>query len=199
MYNFRPKYCLQPSWMMLLFIILFSLSACSSTGLTKKQRETMEHHVHLVADAIYISAEKIKKSLFEYYSKKGGWPSGEQDKREIFRDIDSILAQHNISGEKILEVDGNDIIVEYYSSKTQSMQFPVLLESWVIVFSNKAATTGLSVAAIYPNWRDSEQLAKETSYDAAQIDELKKSFREHLKEKLDTYNLQLNENIDNPA
>ena len=117
---------------------------------------------------------------------------------EIFQTVNHVLKQHFIESQKLLEVDSHEIIVEYYFATDHWLQFPAVLESWVIIFSNKE-TTDLKVVAIYPNWTDPEVLAKASPYSASQITQLQKVFREHLKEKLNDEQLPLSDKLDGPV
>ena len=151
--------------------------------------------MHQVADAILFSTNKIKNSLYKYRRDKGAWPSQEQEQRAIFQDFDNVLLEHHIDGQKLLVVDRNEVIVEYYYARERTPQFPALLESWVIILSNKESKQ-LKVVAIYPNWNVPEELAQRTPYSVEQITDLQKIFREHLKEKLADHDLLLSDNID---
>jgi len=179
---------------MMLGIFIIVVSGCGSTTLTRKQRDAMEKHLDFVADAIYLSAVKIQKPLTEYHQKHGTWPTQAGEQKSLFGSIDNILLDYNINGTKLLPVDANEVLVEYYFSQQQSRRFPALLESWLIVFSNKSSQQ-LEVVAIYPSWNDPEKLAKDLPLDTQQIVTLQNSFRQKLHEKLMNYKLSLNENM----
>lgn len=154
----------------------------------------MEKHLDFVADAIYLSAVRVQKPLSDYHQKHGSWPTQPNEQESLFRSIDHILEDHNISGTKLLAVDANEVLVEYYFSEQWTRQFPPLLESWLIVFSNKSSEQ-LEVAAIYPTWKDPEKLANDLPLDSQQIVQLQNSFRQKLHDKLTNYKLSLNENM----
>jgi hypothetical protein len=196
MLDFRLFYCRQWSWVMLgIFVIV--VSGCSSTTLTRKQRDAMEKHLDFVADAIHVSAVKIQKPLTEYYKKHGTWPTQAEDQKTLFSSIDNILVDHDINGTKLLPVDANEVLVEYYFARQPSRRFPALLESWLIVFSNKS-NQQLEVVAIYPSWSDPEKLSRELPMDTQKIVALQNSFREKLHKKLANYKLSLNEHMNEP-
>lgn len=158
----------------------------------------MEKHLDFVADAIYLSAVRIQKPLSDYHRKHGTWPTQNNDQESLFRSIDHILEDYNINGTKLLVVDANEVLVEYYFSEQPSRRFPALLESWLVVFSNKSSNKSnkqLEIVAIYPSWKDPEKLAKDLPLDTQQIAKLQENFRLKLHEKLMNYKLSLNENM----
>ena len=185
-----------------LVVLVLVLSACSATGLTKRQRETMDRYVDLTADAIYFSASTVKKSLSSYVVQHGAWPKAEKDRREIFYNLSKNLEQHRIGEQTFLEVDNTEMIVEYSFSGKQVMQFPQMLESWVVIFSNKK-DSNLEVVSIFPHWCDtgessgksSEGSAKKSSYSVSQIIMLQAKFKKLLQDRLTSYSLSLDENI----
>ena len=161
----------------------------------------MEKHLDFVADAIHLSAVRIQKPLSDYHQKHGTWPTQANEQKTLFRSIDHILENHNINGTKLLVVDANEVLVEYYFSQNQSRRFPAMLESWLIVFSNKSSNkrkNQLEVVAIYPSWNDPEKLAKDLPLDTQQIVKLQNNFRQKLHKKLTNYQLSLNENMNDP-
>jgi len=176
----------------------FAIVACSSTSLTRKQREAMEHYVDHTADAIHISTRKVKELLSDYKVKNGTWPHGEKDRREIFNKLALVLKEHNISGKKLLEVDKNEVIVEYSLSENSYKQFPQLLESWVIVFSN-GHNKELDIVSIYPHWCDSKAMSAKSSYSASQVELLRTKFQKLLQDKLSDFSITLNEHFGEPG
>ena len=193
MLDFRLFQCRRLSWMMLVIFIII-ICGCSSTTLTRKQRDAMDKHLDIVADAIRVSAVKIQKPLSDYHQKHGAWPTQANDQKSLFGSIDNILVDHNINSTKLLAVDANEVLVEYYFAQQSSRRFPALLESWLIVFSNKSSKQ-LEVVAIYPSWRDPEKLAKDLPLETEQIVKLQENFRQKLHDKLMNYKLSLNENM----
>jgi uncharacterized lipoprotein len=64
MLDFRLFHYRRWSWLVLgIFVIV--VAGCSSTTLTRKQRDAMEKYLDFVADAIHVSAVKIQKPLTE--------------------------------------------------------------------------------------------------------------------------------------
>jgi len=180
-------------WVLLrLILVIFVISACGSTGFTRKQREALDHYVDQTADAIHFSATKVKTLLSEYNSQNGSWPKGE-DRRKLFRQIGEELFQHKISKQKLLEVDSKEVIVEYSISAAQFKQIPQLLESWVIVFSN-GQNRELDIVSIYPHWCDIKE-SMNSPYPAAQVEQLRAKFQQLLQEKLSGYSITLNEHL----
>lgn len=172
--------------------IILALSACSTSGFTRKQLEALDHYVDQTADAIHFSATKVKTLLSEYNLKTGTWPTG-KDRRKIFSKIGEILDQHKISKQKLVEVDSHEVIVEYAMSATQFKQMPQLLDSWVIVFSN-GQNKELDIVSIYPHWCDTKENAQ-SPYPATQVEKLRVKFQQLLQEKLNNYSLTLSEHI----
>jgi len=192
---YRNKYSKRRSTWMLLVLTTIALGACSTSSLTKKQREAMERYVDRTADAIHFSASKVKTLLSDYKTKNGTWPKEEKDRRAIFYDIDSVLKEHHIEDQKLVEVDSNEIIVEYSFSNKKFKQFPHILESWVIIFSNEKKDD-LEIVSVFPHWCDIDKSAKMTSYSAAQIEVLRERFQKLLQDELTNYSISLSEHID---
>ncbi len=182
---------------MLLVIYLSVLTGCSSGTLTRKQREVVEHHLDLVADAIHLSVEKIHEPLKNYHQKHGNWPTSSDDQKILFGTIDPILREHHITTTKLLAVDDDEVLVEYFFDQQRLWRFPLLLESWLIVFSNKTntASDNLEIVAIYPVWSDSQKAATELGLNAQQFTQLRNDFKSKLQDKLANYKLSLNETM----
>ena len=176
-----------------LVICLLAIAGCNSTNLSKKQREVVDNHLDLVADAIYLSVVKIQEPLKDYRQKHGSWPTSTDAQKNLFGTINPILREHYITSWKVLAVDDNEVIVEYFFDQQRLWRFPLLLESWLIVFSNKSSTTskGLEIVAIYPVWSNSQKAA----IDAQQFAELRDRFKMKLHQKLANYKLTLNETM----
>lgn len=183
-------------WLTMLLAVLCVIpTACSSSGLTKKQREVMEHHVDETADAIVFSATKVKKLLVSYKQEHGSWPKQAAERRKIFNKIDEVLEEHNISNQNLLEIDKQEVIVEYELSPKKFKQFPQLLESWVIIFAQEP-NTGLKIMSIYPHWCNTEETSQKTLYSVEQVKRLRGTFQQLLQEKLTAYSITLSEHID---
>lgn len=170
------------------------LAACSSTALTKSQRDAMERYVDLIADAIHLSATQLQKPLYDYHVKHGTWPVEGRAKQEIVAATGGFLEQHGVEKIKLLTIDDQEVLVEFFFSKQRSLQFPALIESWLIVFSSKNQKH-LEIVSVFPNWYDPAELAKQTPYDAGLIRRLQEKFRRQLSDKLKHYNVILNETI----
>lgn len=192
--NYRYK---QYIWM-LLVLMTIALGACSTSSLTKKQREAMDRYVDETADAIHLSASKVKTLLSDYKTKNGTWPQQEKDRRAIFYDIDDVLRQHNINNQKLVEVDSNEVIVEYSFSNKKFKQFPHLLESWVVIFSNEKKPD-LEIISIFPHWCDIDKASRLSSYSATQIESLRTTFQKLLQDRLSSYSIPLSEHIIEPS
>ncbi len=178
---------------MLLSIVIVA-AGCSSAGLTRKQKEALENNLDFVADAIHYSAIKFQQVVSEFHQKHGAWPASAEEKKAVLDFIDSILKEHGINRARVLVIDTNEVLVEYNFSRLEVRQFPLLLDSWAIIFSNKNGER-LDVVGVYPSWRDPEQLASETSYKVEQIERLQILFRQRLREILKKYSIVLYENI----
>lgn len=178
------------------FLLLASLMvvACNSTGFTKKQRAALDHYADETADAILFSATKVKRLLSSYKNKNGAWPKGRQERRKIFEKIDDVLQEHHISNQKLLEVDNNEVIVEYQLSSKKFKQFPRLLDSWVIVFSS-GNRQELEIVSIFPHWFKAQEVSIRTPYSKTQLENLRRKFQLLLKEKLDAHSITLSEII----
>ena len=187
-YRFIPQ-----AWACLLVVSLLFV-ACSTSGLTKKQREALDHYVEETADAIHFSATKVKSLLSHYKSQNGSWPKDHKERRTIFNTIDGVLEEHHISNQKLLEVDNNEVIVEYELSAKKFKQLPRLLESWVVIFSNEKGEK-LEIVSIFPHWSDTNEAATKSSHSATQLDKLLGEFQSLLREKLNVYSITLSENI----
>jgi len=192
--KYKQKHSNGQRFLALLIFASVTMYACSSTGLTRKQREAMEHYVDHTADAIHLSTKKVKQLLSDYKSQHGTWPSDEKDRRVIFNKISDVLREHNISGKKLLEVDKSEVIVEYSLAESAYRQFPQLLESWVIIFST-GQNKDLDIVSIYPHWCDSKEMSAKSLYSASQVESLRTKFQQLLQEKLTTYSLTLNEHF----
>ena len=175
-------------------LVSLAISACSSSGVTKKQREALEHYVDETADAIVFSATKVKNLLSAYRAKNGGWPKDDKAQREIFSSLDPVLEEHHISKQKLLEVDDNEVIVEYMLSTRKFKQFPRMLESWVIIFSS-GNHEELKIVSIFPNWLNIREKQHEFAYPPAQVEKWQDRFQNLLREKLDSYSITLSEQI----
>lgn len=178
----------------LLVFVSILLNACSSSGLSKKQRETMEHYVDETADAIVFSATKVKNLLSAYKAENGSWPKEDSERRQIFSKIGEVLEEHHISGQKLLEVDSKEVIVEYELSANKFKQFPQLLESWVIIFSNDQ-NKDLEIVSIYPHWCDTQEMTSKSSYSQTQVEKLRVRFQKLLQDKLNSHSIPLSEHI----
>lgn len=179
---------------LLVLISIASLNACSSSGLSKKQREAMDHYVDETADAILFSATKVKNLLSTYKDEKGGWPKDDKERRKIFNNIGEVLREHHISKQKLVEVDKNEVIVEYELSADKFKQFPQLLESWVIIFSNEK-NKDLEIVSIYPHWCDTQEMITKSHYSETQVEKLRVRFQKLLQDRLNTYSITLSDHI----
>lgn len=195
---YKNNYGLIPRVWMRLVVISLLFVACSTASLTKKQREALDHYVDETADAIHFSATKVKNLLSTYKAQNGSWPKDPKDRRAIFNKIDQVLEQHHISDQEMLEVDNNEVIVEYELSAKKFRKFPRLLESWVIIF-NSGDQGKLEIVSIYPHWSDTQEAATKSSYSRTQLDKLRGEFQNLLQGKLDAYSITLGENINDRA
>ncbi|WP_455375996.1 hypothetical protein [Kaarinaea lacus] len=184
----------QRAGILLVLISIAWLNACSSSGLSKKQREAMDHYVDETADAILFSATKVKNLLSAYKDEKGGWPKDAKERRQIFNNIGEVLREHHISKQKLLEVDKNEVIVEYELSADKFKQFPQLLESWVIIFSNEK-NKDLEIVSIYPHWCDTQEMIAKSHYSETQVEKLRVRFQKLLQDKLNIYSITLSDHI----
>lgn len=179
------------SWLSLLTASIF-LFACSSSGFTKKQREALEHYVDETADAIHFSVSKVQTLLSDYKKENGDWPKNQADSRAIFRSIREVLEEHHISRYRLLEVDNNEVIVEYELSSKKFRQFPRLLESWVIIFSSGNGET-LEIVSIFPHLAVTEDSSRASLYSAIEVEKLRNRFQYLLKEKLSDFSVNFNQ------
>ena len=179
---------------MLLIVLSIALTACSTSGLSKKQREAMEHYADETADAIVLSATKVKNLLSAYKAENGNWPKEDTERRQIFSNIGAMLKEHHISNQKLLEVDKNEVIVEYQLSADSFKQFPQLLESWVIIFSNEK-DKALEIVSIYPHWCDTREMTAKSPYSEVQVEKLRVRFQRLLQEKLNSHSITLSDHI----
>ena len=192
--KFRHFYNAKRRAGVLLVLLGVTLTACSTSGLSKKQREAMDHYVDETADAIVLSAKRVKHLLSTYKAEKGGWPAEEKERRQLFNNIGEMLKEHHIGKQKLVEVDKNEVIVEYELSADSFKQFPQLLESWVIIFSNEK-NESLEIVSIYPHWCDTQQMIAKSSYSEAQVEKLRVQFQKLLQEKLNTHSIILSDHI----
>ena len=162
--------------------------------LTKKQRAVLDRYVDQTADAIHFSASKVKTLLADYKLKNGNWPSNKEQRRAIFYDIDDVLQQHHIGNQELVEVDSNEVIVEYSFSSKKFRQFPKLLDSWVIVFSHENKEE-LEIVSVFPQWSDPRSSAKNLSFSEEQVQILRQNFEKLLQDKLTSYSISLSGNI----
>lgn len=183
------------TWLILASVVII---ACSSSGLTKKQREALEHYVDETADAILFSATKVKTLLSSYKQQNGSWPKDDKERREIFSTISPVLEEHHISHQKLLEVDNNEVIVEYELSASRFKQFPRMLESWVIIFSS-GNQQELEIVSIFPHWLNTRDRQDKSPYPAADVEKWRDRFQNLLKDKLDAHSITLSEQINKKA
>ncbi len=179
---------------MLLIVLSIALAACSTSGLSKKQREAMEHYADETADAIVLSATKVRNLLSAYKAENGNWPKEDTERRQIFSNMGSMLKEHHISQQKLLEVDKNEVIVEYQLSADTFKQFPQLLESWVIIFSNEK-DKALEIVSIFPHWCDTQEMTAKSPYSEVQVEKLRVRFQRLLQEKLNNHSITLSDHI----
>ena len=177
-----------------LILVTVAVSACNSSGMTRKQREALEHYVDETADAIVFSATRVKAMLSAYKTKNGSWPKNKEQRRAIFGSIERVLEEHHISSQKLLEVDNNEVVVEYVLSASKFKQFPRMLESWVIIFSN--VTGGeLEIVSIFPHWINIQEKGAELPFPATQVEKWRSTFQNLLREKLDGHSITLGEQL----
>jgi len=192
--KFNQKYKAGQRPVLLLVLISIALASCTTSGLSKKQREAMDHYVDQTADAIIFSANKVKNLLSSYKAEKGSWPKEESERRQIFNSIGDMLREHHISRQKLVEVDKNEIIVEYELSDNKFKQFPRLLESWVIIFSNEQ-NRELEIVTVYPHWYDTQEMTSKSSYSQMQVEKLSVRFKELLQDKLSSHSITMSGHI----
>jgi hypothetical protein len=177
--------------------IIFTVTSCNSSSLTRKQQDALDDNLDFVAHAIHFSAVKIQQPLSEFLRRHGRWPESLQEQAAVLGSIDRRLEQHGVTSARLLVIDRTDVLVEYTFSNRHSLRFPTLLESWSIVFSNKKGKQ-LEVVAIYPSWSDPAILARELSYSVQLVEDLQQSFKQQLQTLLNNYSLTLIENINEP-
>ncbi|MGD8885055.1 MAG: hypothetical protein PVF34_05505 [Gammaproteobacteria bacterium] len=177
----------------LLFTIA-GLTGCSSTALTKSQRSVLLDHVDLVADAIHLSIVRSQQPLYQFHRQHGEWPTNERDKAAFVEAAGTSLTKHGVENLKLLSIDNEEILIEFYFSRNRTLQIPPLIESWIVIFSGRSGQK-LEVVSVYPNWCEPAELARQTAYDAEIIARLQMEFRRQLAEKLKAYEVKLNETI----
>ncbi|MGD8570728.1 MAG: hypothetical protein PVJ39_21760 [Gammaproteobacteria bacterium] len=178
--------------------VVLLLSACATTALTKSQMNALHEHVDLVADAIHLTVVRSQKPLLDYHVKHGQWPVEGHAKQAFVAATGASLARHGVKRMTLVKIDDQDVVIEYFFSRTRALHIPPLIESWVIVFSNRNSAK-LEVVSVFPNWCDPAELARETPYDAGLITRLQRKFRGQLSDKLKYYNIKLNETINEPV
>ena len=177
---------------------LILIVASCATPLSGELRLQLDNDAERAIRNIKSLIQEMKSPLNEFYAAKGDWPNTDSEKTLFYYNVKPLLQQYDFKNINVLKVDDEEVLIEFFLTRAQESDLPLLMNSWIVIFGKTDTNTNnsaLQVVSLIPVLPTPEELSIGSDFSVTELRKLLGGFKQSLKQGLTKYSL----TIDTPS